>query len=114
MQGYGLLRDRDFYCTRHRSLAEVAREIHGIEGTILILSFPKIIFDSALRLGIWEERSYLGCIPIEGTREVVVHHGLGIDVLNFFMQDHFNQPNRLNNPKHDLQRAYPILKSMNF
>lgn len=114
MQSYGLSTKRYFYCTRNRSLAEAAREIHGIDGIILSFSLPKIIFDSSIRIELWDERPYLGCIQIEGTREVIIHRGLGINILNFCIRHLQPELSKNYNLVQALHTAYPTLKSMNF
>ncbi len=112
MQSYGLSRERDFYCSRHQSLAQAACEIHGFEGMVIAITLPKVIFNECIRLQLWEEKPYLGCIQVEGTREVVINRGLGIDVLNFLIEvpSHSITDDHLKR----LKRAYPTLESMNF
>lgn len=112
MQSYGLSRERDFYCTRHQSLAQAASEIHSFEGMVIALSIPQVIFNECIRFKLWEEKPYLGCIQVEGTREVIVNRGLGIDILNFLIEVPLNYIEEDSLKR--LKKTYPALKSMNF
>lgn len=82
IRGYGLHQRKDFYCSRNHILADEAANSFGFEGSILQFSLPETIFRVCLQRGYFEERPYLGCIQVEGTWEVIVHRGEGIEVVN--------------------------------
>ncbi|MEK6845369.1 MAG: hypothetical protein AABY26_01310 [Nanoarchaeota archaeon] len=82
ISGYGLNQEKIFYCSRQRSLADAAADSFGIDGRVLKIDLPASIFSRGIAEGFFEERLYLGSIPIDYALEVVVKPGRGIDIIN--------------------------------
>ena len=82
LQYWGLNHNQPFYCTRVQALAEEAQRSHGLDGRLLELDVPKEIFEGCLAAGYWEERPYMGCMPIDHSTEVVVNPGEGTEIMN--------------------------------
>ncbi|PIZ51767.1 hypothetical protein COY27_02490 [Candidatus Woesearchaeota archaeon CG_4_10_14_0_2_um_filter_33_13] len=79
---WGLNQNTPFYCTRDKALAEEAEYSHGLEGALLSLEVPEEVFHKCINAGYWTERPYVGCIPIEYSKEVIINLGVGIEIMN--------------------------------
>jgi hypothetical protein len=86
LRAWGLNHQQSFYCTRDRGLAEEARNSHGIDGTLLKIEVPKNEFVEGLEKGYLEERPYMGCIPVDFSREVEVKPGKGTAFMSQFIR----------------------------
>src|SRR3989338_10935350 len=69
---FGLHLEQEFYCSRQQSLAEEAARSHGTEGAVLRIPLAEALFNRGIKEGWIEERLYMGCIQVEGAREVIV------------------------------------------
>ena len=76
------VQERDFFATLQEPLAQMAASDFGPEGRVLRIGIPLDVFKWASERGYFEERAYLGSIPVESIREVVVHAPFGTRVLN--------------------------------
>jgi hypothetical protein len=83
--GAGLNHKQPFYCTRDRALAQEAKYGHGLEGTLLEVEVPSEVFENCLSSGYWVEKPYFGCIQIDNSREVIIHPGEGIEIMNRYL-----------------------------
>ena len=85
--GYGLLPGKDFFCSRQQSLAWEAASSYE-NGAVLRIALPAEIFREGLRRGYFEERPYLGSLPVQFSMEVVVRKPEGIDIVNKALLGH--------------------------
>ncbi|HIH11348.1 TPA: hypothetical protein HA241_04115 [Candidatus Woesearchaeota archaeon] len=100
---------RSVYCSMNRSLAEEASRAYQFFPAILNIIVPAQLYALALDSGLWEERPYMGCIQIEHCREVVVHPGAGVHVLNRCLLNgrHFNLSLSADDLVHSCRAYFP-------
>jgi len=81
----GLDPKREFFLTPQRILAEEASNGHWPYNKILTLDLPSEVFQEGLDRGVLKLKDYLGSIPVEGCKEVVVKAGEGIELINRYL-----------------------------
>ncbi len=78
---FGLDINRSFYCSTDKTIAERAAYDYSIDGRVKEIIIPQLLFLKAKEKKLFIERPYMGYLS-EGSREVVIQKGEGIDLIN--------------------------------